>query len=51
MSSCRWRAEADSFSSVSLSDFKIIGTLGIGGFSRVELVGVDMMQYNVAVDE
>uniref|UniRef100_A0A3Q0RJZ6 cGMP-dependent protein kinase n=1 Tax=Amphilophus citrinellus TaxID=61819 RepID=A0A3Q0RJZ6_AMPCI len=34
----KWKAEADFFSSVSLSDFKIICTLGIGGFSRVELV-------------
>ncbi|XP_026209415.1 cGMP-dependent protein kinase 1-like [Anabas testudineus] len=41
----RWRrglsllqAEADFFSSVSLDDFNIICTLGMGGFSRVELV-------------
>uniref|UniRef100_A0A3B4TR14 cGMP-dependent protein kinase n=1 Tax=Seriola dumerili TaxID=41447 RepID=A0A3B4TR14_SERDU len=33
-----YRAEADFFSSVSLSDFNIICTLGMGGFSRVELV-------------
>ncbi|TDH02479.1 hypothetical protein EPR50_G00173060 [Perca flavescens] len=32
------QAEADFFSRVSLSDFNIICTLGIGGFSRVELV-------------
>ncbi|XP_068190914.1 cGMP-dependent protein kinase 1-like [Antennarius striatus] len=32
------QAEADFFSSVTLADFKIICTLGIGGFSRVELV-------------
>ncbi|XP_029301238.1 cGMP-dependent protein kinase 1-like [Cottoperca gobio] len=32
------QAEADLFSSVSLSDFNIICTLGMGGFSRVELV-------------
>uniref|UniRef100_A0A3Q1HCJ4 Protein kinase cGMP-dependent 1 n=1 Tax=Acanthochromis polyacanthus TaxID=80966 RepID=A0A3Q1HCJ4_9TELE len=32
------QAEADFFSSVSLSDFTIISTLGMGGFSRVELV-------------
>uniref|UniRef100_A0A3B4ZXK6 cGMP-dependent protein kinase n=1 Tax=Stegastes partitus TaxID=144197 RepID=A0A3B4ZXK6_9TELE len=32
------QAEADFFSSVSLSDFNIISTLGMGGFSRVELV-------------
>uniref|UniRef100_A0A3B4TQC9 cGMP-dependent protein kinase n=1 Tax=Seriola dumerili TaxID=41447 RepID=A0A3B4TQC9_SERDU len=32
------QAEADFFSSVSLSDFNIICTLGMGGFSRVELV-------------
>ncbi|CAK6976156.1 cGMP-dependent protein kinase 1-like isoform X1 [Scomber scombrus] len=31
-------AEADFFSSVSLSDFNTICTLGVGGFSRVELV-------------
>ncbi|XP_051269255.1 cGMP-dependent protein kinase 1-like isoform X2 [Dicentrarchus labrax] len=30
--------ETDFFSSVSLSDFNIICTLGMGGFSRVELV-------------
>ncbi|XP_033182168.1 cGMP-dependent protein kinase 1-like [Anabas testudineus] len=32
------QAEADFFSSVSLDDFNIICTLGMGGFSRVELV-------------
>ncbi|XP_074546304.1 cGMP-dependent protein kinase 1-like [Halichoeres trimaculatus] len=32
------QAEADFFSSVSLSDINIICTLGMGGFSRVELV-------------
>ncbi|CAG05402.1 unnamed protein product, partial [Tetraodon nigroviridis] len=32
------QAEADFFSSVSLKDFNIICTLGMGGFSRVELV-------------
>ncbi|XP_040914342.1 cGMP-dependent protein kinase 1-like isoform X1 [Toxotes jaculatrix] len=32
------QAEVDFFSSVSLSDFNIICTLGMGGFSRVELV-------------
>ncbi|XP_023657303.1 cGMP-dependent protein kinase 1 isoform X2 [Paramormyrops kingsleyae] len=31
-------AEAVFFSSLSLSDFRVICTLGIGGFSRVELV-------------
>ncbi|KAM7392369.1 hypothetical protein PAMA_007468 [Pampus argenteus] len=31
-------AEADFFSSVSLSDFNVVCTLGMGGFSRVELV-------------
>uniref|UniRef100_A0A671VZB8 cGMP-dependent protein kinase n=1 Tax=Sparus aurata TaxID=8175 RepID=A0A671VZB8_SPAAU len=31
-------AEADYFSSVTLNDIKIICTLGMGGFSRVELV-------------
>uniref|UniRef100_A0A667XXB8 cGMP-dependent protein kinase n=1 Tax=Myripristis murdjan TaxID=586833 RepID=A0A667XXB8_9TELE len=31
-------AEAVFFSSVSLSDFNVICTLGVGGFSRVELV-------------
>ncbi|KAI1900792.1 hypothetical protein AGOR_G00053520 [Albula goreensis] len=31
-------AEAAFFSSVSLSDFRVICTLGMGGFSRVELV-------------
>uniref|UniRef100_A0A673ABT9 cGMP-dependent protein kinase n=1 Tax=Sphaeramia orbicularis TaxID=375764 RepID=A0A673ABT9_9TELE len=35
---CRLQVEADFFSSVSLSDFNIICTLGVGGFSRVELV-------------
>uniref|UniRef100_A0A8C9YSH2 cGMP-dependent protein kinase n=1 Tax=Sander lucioperca TaxID=283035 RepID=A0A8C9YSH2_SANLU len=35
---CVVQAEADFFSRVSLSDFNIICTLGIGGFSRVELV-------------
>lgn len=34
----RLQAEADFFSSVSLNDFNIICTLGMGGFSRVELV-------------
>ncbi|XP_044030890.1 cGMP-dependent protein kinase 1-like [Siniperca chuatsi] len=34
----RLQAEADFFSSVSLSDFNFICTLGVGGFSRVELV-------------
>lgn len=34
----RLQAEADFFSSVSLSDFTTICTLGMGGFSRVELV-------------
>ncbi|KAK2818600.1 hypothetical protein Q5P01_024161 [Channa striata] len=32
------QAEADFFSSVSFGDFNIICTLGMGGFSRVELV-------------
>ncbi|XP_045922689.1 cGMP-dependent protein kinase 1-like isoform X2 [Micropterus dolomieu] len=32
------QTEADFFSSVSLSDFNIVCTLGMGGFSRVELV-------------
>ncbi|XP_062414955.1 cGMP-dependent protein kinase 1-like isoform X2 [Pungitius pungitius] len=32
------QAEADFFSKVSMSDFNIICTLGMGGFSRVELV-------------
>ncbi|XP_075934375.1 cGMP-dependent protein kinase 1-like [Anarhichas minor] len=32
------QAEADLFSRVSLSDFNVICTLGMGGFSRVELV-------------
>ncbi|XP_068608711.1 cGMP-dependent protein kinase 1-like [Brachionichthys hirsutus] len=32
------QAEADFFSSVTLADFNIISTLGMGGFSRVELV-------------
>ncbi|XP_034457431.1 cGMP-dependent protein kinase 1-like isoform X3 [Hippoglossus hippoglossus] len=32
------QAEADFFCSVSLSDFNIICTLGMGGFSRVELL-------------
>ncbi|XP_055010018.1 cGMP-dependent protein kinase 1-like [Boleophthalmus pectinirostris] len=32
------QAETDFFSSVSLNDFNIICTLGVGGFSRVELV-------------
>uniref|UniRef100_A0A671W648 cGMP-dependent protein kinase n=1 Tax=Sparus aurata TaxID=8175 RepID=A0A671W648_SPAAU len=32
------QAEADYFSSVTLNDIKIICTLGMGGFSRVELV-------------
>ncbi|MBN3317449.1 KGP1 kinase, partial [Atractosteus spatula] len=31
-------AETNFFSSVSLSDFRIISTLGVGGFGRVELV-------------
>ncbi|XP_030624578.1 cGMP-dependent protein kinase 1-like isoform X3 [Chanos chanos] len=31
-------AEAEFFSSLSLSDFRVICTLGVGGFSRVELV-------------
>uniref|UniRef100_A0A8C9RGI7 cGMP-dependent protein kinase n=1 Tax=Scleropages formosus TaxID=113540 RepID=A0A8C9RGI7_SCLFO len=31
-------AEAAFFSSLSLSDFKVVTTLGVGGFSRVELV-------------
>lgn len=35
---CRLQAEADFFSSVSLSDFNTVCTLGMGGFSRVELV-------------
>uniref|UniRef100_A0A3Q3WNY1 cGMP-dependent protein kinase n=1 Tax=Mola mola TaxID=94237 RepID=A0A3Q3WNY1_MOLML len=35
---CRLQAEADFFSSVSLGDFNVICTLGMGGFSRVELV-------------
>lgn len=34
----RLQAEADFFSSVSLNDFTTICTLGMGGFSRVELV-------------
>ncbi|KAM9841019.1 cGMP-dependent protein kinase 1-like isoform 2-T2 [Aulostomus maculatus] len=32
------QAEADFFSSVTLGDFSVICTLGIGGFSRVQLV-------------
>lgn len=36
----RLEAEAVFFSSLSLSDFRVICTLGIGGFSRVELVSV-----------
>ncbi len=39
---CRLQAEADFFSSVSLTDFNIICTLGVGGFSRVELVSVSV---------
>ncbi|KAM9307311.1 cGMP-dependent protein kinase 1-like isoform 2-T2 [Pholidichthys leucotaenia] len=34
----KWQAEADFFSTVSLGNFNIICTLGMGGFSRVELV-------------
>ncbi|XP_029921114.1 cGMP-dependent protein kinase 1-like isoform X1 [Myripristis murdjan] len=34
----KMEAEAVFFSSVSLSDFNVICTLGVGGFSRVELV-------------
>lgn len=37
---CRLQAEADFFSRVSLADFNIICTLGMGGFSRVELVSM-----------
>ena len=47
---CSVQAEADFFSRVSLSDFNIICTLGIGGFSRVELVrahGVNISLYEV----
>ncbi|KAM4720253.1 cGMP-dependent protein kinase 1-like [Anableps anableps] len=32
------QAEAEFFSNLSLSDFRTISTLGVGGFSRVELV-------------
>lgn len=38
LTSSRLQAEADFFSSVSLNDFNTICTLGMGGFSRVELV-------------
>ncbi|KAL4623062.1 cGMP-dependent protein kinase 1-like isoform X1 [Arapaima gigas] len=34
----RLEAEAGFFSCLSLDDLKVVGTLGIGGFSRVELV-------------
>uniref|UniRef100_A0A673M3R3 cGMP-dependent protein kinase n=1 Tax=Sinocyclocheilus rhinocerous TaxID=307959 RepID=A0A673M3R3_9TELE len=34
----RLEAEAAFFSNMSLSDFRVICTLGVGGFSRVELV-------------
>ncbi|XP_062270085.1 cGMP-dependent protein kinase 1 isoform X2 [Platichthys flesus] len=35
---CRYAAENVFFSSLKLSDFNIIDTLGVGGFGRVELV-------------
>ena len=35
---CRVEAEEVYFSSVSLNDFNVICTLGMGGYSRVELV-------------
>lgn len=40
----RLQAEADFFSSVSLNDFNIVCTLGMGGFSRVELVSGPYVQ-------
>lgn len=41
---CRLQAEADFFTSVSLDDFSIICTLGMGGFSRVELVNTSVYE-------
>ena len=32
--------EADEFAEIQLNDLKVIATLGVGGFGRVELVSV-----------
>lgn len=37
----RYEAENTFFSSLKLTDFNIIDTLGVGGFGRVELVRPD----------
>ncbi len=39
---CRYEAENAFFSNLKLVDFNIIDTLGVGGFGRVELVGLVM---------
>lgn len=40
----RYEAENAFFSSLKLTDFNIIDTLGVGGFGRVELVRSDYIK-------
>lgn len=44
----RYEAENAFFFNLNLADFNIIDTLGVGGFGRVELVGVTLILIDLA---